>query len=433
MTWGEAILMALASLRANKLRSALTLLGVVIGISSVITILTLGQAVSTMASNSINSTGITDVQVSIENRPDKDDKSGSDDMSGFGFFSPPDEQDQLNSDDIQDVFDRFGDQIVGVGLNGSGGEAAATTGQLTGPTTKVTVTPSAQKGVNLDRSTVLYGRDISAADIADDKAVALVSVDTAEELYGSDVSRALGQHVELDLEQGYGPALFSIVGVFEEEDTSNQGIFAFNSGAPDKAYVPYTAMPRLVPQELRWSSISLRPKEDTDAAALQREVGDYFTALYQENPRAQVTVKDLSQDFQAVTKAFGAVSAVVAAIAGISLLVGGIGVMNIMLVTVTERTREIGIRKALGARNKDIRLQFVVEAMIICLFGGIVGVLFGGLWGMIGAKFMKVFVFPPLWGVIGSLLFSLGIGLFFGSYPANKAAKLDPIEALRYE
>ena len=123
----------------------------------------------------------------------------------------------------------------------------------------------------------------------------------------------------------------------------------------------------------------------------------------------------------------------IAAIGGISLLVGGIGVMNIMLITVTERTREIGVRKALGARRRDIRLQFVTEAIIVCLIGGLIGVVLGSVAGMIGSSLMGYFVFPPLGAIVVSLLFALAIGLFFGYYPAGKAAKLDPIEALRYE
>ena len=104
-----------------------------------------------------------------------------------------------------------------------------------------------------------------------------------------------------------------------------------------------------------------------------------------------------------------------------------------MLVTVTERTREIGVRKALGARRRDIRVQFVIEAMIVCLLGGLLGVVIGGVAGMIGSAALGTFVLPPLSGVAVSLLFALGVGLFFGYYPAGKAAKLDPIDALRYE
>lgn len=120
-------------------------------------------------------------------------------------------------------------------------------------------------------------------------------------------------------------------------------------------------------------------------------------------------------------------------IAGISLVVGGIGVMNIMLVSVTERTREIGIRKALGAPNSAIRTQFIVESSIICIIGGIIGVILGVVLGNVGGLIIKTNASPSILAIIIAVIFSMAIGIFFGYYPANKASKLDPIEALRYE
>ena len=127
------------------------------------------------------------------------------------------------------------------------------------------------------------------------------------------------------------------------------------------------------------------------------------------------------------------ITTAIAVIAGIALLVGGIGVMNIMLVSITERTREIGTRKALGAPNSSIRLQFIVESIVICLIGGILGIILGVILGISFANFLGTAAVPSVESIIISLSFSMAIGVFFGYYPANKAAKMDPIDALRYE
>ena len=129
----------------------------------------------------------------------------------------------------------------------------------------------------------------------------------------------------------------------------------------------------------------------------------------------------------------GTVSLAIAVIAGISLLVGGIGVMNIMLVSITERTREIGTRKALGATNNSIRIQFIVESVIICLIGGMIGIAVGAGLGSFGANLLGYAATPSISAIETAVSFSMAIGVFFGSYPANKAAKLEQIEALRYE
>ena len=141
----------------------------------------------------------------------------------------------------------------------------------------------------------------------------------------------------------------------------------------------------------------------------------------------------LDSQISQVNTMMGTLSLAISVIAAISLLVGGIGVMNIMLVSVTERTREIGIRKALGAPDSAIRSQFIIESMIICIIGGILGIIVGAGLGYVGGLLLKQPAVPTLNAIIVAVGFSMAIGIFFGYYPANKAAKLDPIEALRYE
>lgn len=159
----------------------------------------------------------------------------------------------------------------------------------------------------------------------------------------------------------------------------------------------------------------------------------FFASYYTRNPSWTVSASSLESMVSTVTEMISTVQLAIAAIAAISLLVGGIGVMNIMLVSITERTREIGTRKALGAPGWAIRLQFITESVVICLTGGIIGILLGLLPGGWAADLLGYAVRPSVSAMLGSAGFSMLIGIFFGYYPVSKAAKLDPIDALRYE
>ena len=176
------------------------------------------------------------------------------------------------------------------------------------------------------------------------------------------------------------------------------------------------------------------PAAGVDADAFQRRSEQFFEeSYYKNNEQFLVTVYNLQNEMSSITSVLDTISLAIGVIAGISLLVGGIGVMNIMLVSITERTREIGVRKALGATNGAIRTQFIVESVVICLVGGALGILVGFGLGSLGASLIGAPARVDLGTVLVAVGFSMAIGVFFGYYPANKAAKLDPIEALRYE
>ncbi|QHI73007.1 ABC transporter permease [Aminipila terrae] len=197
-------------------------------------------------------------------------------------------------------------------------------------------------------------------------------------------------------------------------------------------YVPASTAGELK-NETNFRGFEISPAYGVDGAELLKEINSYFNDLYSKNKKWECQGYNMQQDMNSYTDMLNKVKMAIAVIAGISLLVGGIGVMNIMLVSVTERTREIGIRKALGAKGKFIRLQFIVEAIIICGIGGIIGVALGLGISAIAVNIMGNELKASWPVILISVAFSMSIGVFFGYYPANKAAKLDPIEALRYE
>jgi putative ABC transport system permease protein len=199
-------------------------------------------------------------------------------------------------------------------------------------------------------------------------------------------------------------------------------------------YIPITTAKKLVGVTADgYRNVTVMAVNAVDSIAFAEQIRLFLNRYYENNDNFEVQTISMESMLNSLTTMLGTVSIGLSVIAGISLLVGGIGVMNIMLVSVTERTREIGTRKALGATNNNIRVQFVVESMIVCLIGGTIGIILGGVLGYVGTSLFDAAVLPTLGSIAISVGFSLAIGLFFGYYPANKAAKLDPIEALRYE
>ena len=257
--------------------------------------------------------------------------------------------------------------------------------------------------------------------------VAVVSPELVEALFDGDATSALGSR--FDVEVNGNTSVFTIVGVLEETGDSP----AFGQSAFAQIYIPITSAER-VGMEVDWvPSFSVRSAANEDPEVFRSDLQSYLDRKYAGNEDYEAEVFDISASLEGLTTIFRTLSTVLSAIGGISLLVGGIGVMNIMLITVTERTREIGVRKALGATQSDIRVQFIVEAMLVCLIGGIIGVILGGAVGLIASSAVLEMTWPPLSAVLFSLLFSLATGVFFGAYPASKAAKMQPIDALRYE
>jgi len=430
MEFRESVNLALGSLRTNKMRSILTLLGIIIGIMAVVIIMTLGRGLQNSVTSGLEDIGASQQAVFITEKPDEN-ADGEEESVGF---NPPatDEADKVTLEQLDELRDYFGDRIVGVDIQNSlGGDAKFKDKDAT-----VDVNPVMADSMKVRNVEIAYGRAIEQQDIDSQRPVTVVSQGLVDAFFNGDGAAALGQRIDLSVES---TGVYTIVGVAEAEkqDASNFG----QQSASGQAFVPLSSIDRIYDPITSTEMFSVQAKGDEDPAEFRDELQMYVDRWYSNSDTAQAEVIDMQAELASFTKIFSAISAVIASIAGISLLVGGIGVMNVMLITVTERTREIGVRKALGATRRDIRTQFIVEAVIVCLLGGIIGVVLGGLLGSIASGFIGMFsgegygpmAWPPISAVLASLLFSMAIGVFFGAYPANRAAKMQPIDALRYE
>ncbi|WJY97899.1 ABC transporter permease [Corynebacterium fournieri] len=418
----ESMRLALSSLNTNKLRSLLTLLGIIIGIMAVIIIMTLGRALENDVMGGLQDAGTTTYPVMVHERAEEGE-GGDDPFAGFGMAGPTEERDGMSLDDLDDLSASFGDRLQGVDIDISGqGEGSTGDNSLS-----VGINPALSGSLDMRSLKVQYGRGITQDMIDGRRPVAVVSPELVEALFDGDSAAALGSRFDVNVDNN--TSVFTIVGVLERADKDP----AFGPSAAAEIFIPATAADR-VGLDANWtSSFSVRSAANEDPEVFRADLQSYLDRKYASNENYEAEVFDISASLEGLTTIFRTLSTVLSAIGGISLLVGGIGVMNIMLITVTERTREIGVRKALGATQNDIRVQFIVEAMLVCLIGGIIGVILGGAIGMIASSAVLDLTWPPISAVIFALLFSLATGVFFGAYPASKAAKMQPIDALRYE
>ena len=407
------LLDALENLSANKLRSMLTVLGIVIGVAAVIAMLSIGRGAEASIASRIESMGTNLVYVT----PGSTSQSGVSSAVGSAGTLTLDDASALvslpNVVAVASVTNSMA-QLVYQGQN--------TRTRLMG------VTPGYQTVSSL---TLADGVFISEANQSGRSLVVVLGSSVAETLFGT-TSGVVGQKVRLNGQP------YKVIGVL----TSKGGTGFMNED--DQVFVPLsTALYRLVGgARFRGSSvISQITVKATSAKAVTQVVNAVtvtMRALHETVEGADdFTVTSQQATLDAATQVADTLTIFLGGIAGISLMVGGIGIMNIMLTTVTERTHEIGLRKAIGARRRDILLQFLVESMVLSLLGGLIGAVFGwGIAQMMGQVQISGSTITPVVGldsVLLATLFSMAIGLFFGIYPATRASRLQPVEALRYE
>ncbi len=422
----ENIVLAFTALIANKMRSLLTMLGIIIGIGSVIAIVTVGNSLSSSISSSMESMGANNIMVGLQQRDDEEVTESGMRFRGDDGYREPEEEDYFTREMLEAYVEEYPEQVKTLSLTQSLGTGQVTRGTAYANIALVGVNEGYFQGtdVKLVDGSMLEGKALSSG-----KAVAMVSDYFVNNLFDGDTKAALGKEVEAVIGRDF--YAFTIVGVYKYEQTMIS--FTSEKDTQTYIYVPIGYAQKRNHLVGKYTDFTVVTKMGTDTDSFMKETRRFFDRWYHNNKYMEARVISMESMVSALTDMTDKVSIAISVIAGISLLVGGIGVMNIMMVSISERTKEIGTRKALGATNGSIRLQFIVEAMVLCLVGGIFGVMLGIAGGALGAKLLGYAAAPTITSIVGSLLFSLAIGVFFGFYPANKAARMNPIDALRYE
>jgi putative ABC transport system permease protein len=383
--------MAVKSLRTSKMRSFLTMLGIIIGVASVILLVSLVNGLSSDITSRLEEAGTNTISVNIMGR-------------GSNKSFSPDDMDSFMEEN-KERFKAYSPVVNAQATVKNGADSVDTS------VTGINEMYADMQGLELSA-----GRLIQFIDVDRLQKVCIIGTYIANELFDGAVYE--GSTVKIN------GSSYTVVGVLEETSDSTEGT------GDDIIYVPYTTASRLA-MNANVSTYTVAARDVTDIDDTVDLIRNELYGVFGDENAYRVV--SMSQMIDMMNEITGSIAVVLVGIAGISLVVGGIGIMNIMLVSVTERTREIGIRKALGARRAAIMSQFLIEAATTSAAGGVIGIIAGVAFAFIAGKLLDMTVAPSAGAVLIAFGVSVAIGVIFGYFPAGKAAKLHPIDALRYE
>ena len=396
----ESFRIALRALNANKVRSALTMLGVIIGVMAVILLVSIGTGVQNEVTGSIEGLGSNLLFVFPYNMQATEGGGGG---GGGGFaVSKP-----FTNADADLLSRRLGDIAIVVPVVQAPAQL-----RVGNRTLRSTIAAGTDQGAEVFTATLATGRHYTRSEWTSAARVVAIGSTVKDQLFPS--QNAVGKELDVNGQR------FTVIGTYNAQGGG------FGGDQDNQIYMPSTTAQRLVGSD-NLSEIIIKAKDPKDIDLIKRQTEATLRPIFKED----FTVFTQEQTLGILSQLLGTLTAMLAGLASISLLVGGIGIMNIMLVSVSERTREIGIRKAVGARTYDILSQFVIEAVVLSVVGGAIGIALGAGGALAIHRWIPASVTP--WAVALAFFFSAAVGVFFGVYPAYRASRLDPIEALRYE
>lgn len=403
MLW-ETIILAFREIRRNVLRSSLTILGIVIGVAAVITLVTLGKGATAQVAAEISSLGSNLLQIRVG--------QGYRGPGGASGAAKP-----FKKDDIKAITQ----QVAGIAAVAPNTSSSAQV--IAGNTNWSTnITGSTNDFLFVRAWTLAAGRSFTESELGSGDAVCILGATVKKELFGS--QDPLGNSVR------FNGITCQVVGVFAAKGQSSSGY-----DQDDFILIPLHTLQRRIAGNADIDAIFVSALDGASTTKIKEDLEQLMRERRRigNNQEDDFFVRDMQEIMSTLTGTTRILTTLLGAVAAVSLLVGGIGIMNIMLVSVTERTREIGIRLAIGAMERDVLMQFLVEAVVLSSFGGLFGIAFGLGAAALGANAMNMpFVFSP--GIVAvAFIFSSAVGIVFGFFPARKAARLDPIEALRHE